>query len=64
MTEIESIFEYEKLLEDAKKYFMGREVNSKSIEEWFFDIGLSKYIHYPIVEKLMFKLRQDLWKFF
>jgi len=62
--EIEKIFKYEELLEDAKKHFKGKDVSSKAIFDWFFEIGLSKYVHYSITERLMFKLRQDLWDFF
>ena len=58
------MFTYEELLRDAKKYFAGKGVYSKAIFDWFHVIGLSKYVHYSIVEKLMFRLRQDLWNFF
>lgn len=62
--ELEEMFKYEELLEDGKKHFAGKEVDSKAIFDWFYEIGLSKYVCYAIVEKLMFRLRQDLWAFF
>ena len=58
------MFTYEELLRDAKKYFAGKGVYSSAIFGWFYEIGLSKYVHRSIVEKLMFRLRQDLWNFF
>ena len=60
--ELETVFDYDALLADAKKEFIGKEVNSKNIFDWFHTIGLFKYIRYPTLERLMFKLRHDLSK--
>jgi len=60
--EFDMIFEYDKILEDAKKHFEGKNINFMSVSHWLVDAGLGKYVKYRIVEKLAFRLREDLWK--
>jgi len=63
--ELESIFEYDKILEAAKKHFEGIKaggINFMAISHWLVDLGLGKYIKYYFLEKLAFRLREDLWK--
>jgi len=62
---IDVIFEYDKILEDAKKQFENidaNDINFMSVSHWLVDIGLAKYVKYRFVEKLVFRLREDLWK--
>jgi len=62
--ELDSIFEYDKILEAAKKHFETidvNEINFMSISHWLVDLGLGKYIKYRFLEKLAFRLRDDLW---
>lgn len=62
--EADMVFEYDKILEDAKKYFENidsRDINFLSVSRCIVEIGLGKYVKYHFVEKLAFRLRQDLW---
>jgi len=63
--EFDMIFEYDKILEAAKNHFetisIG-DINFMSVSHWLVDLGLGKYIKYRFVEKLAFRLREDLWK--
>jgi len=60
--EIELVFDYEKVLEEAKKRFTDKEVDSQRIFDWFNELRWTQFIHYKLLEKLMFKLRIDLWR--
>jgi len=63
--ELDSIFEYDEILEAAKKHFETidvNEINFMSISHWIVDLGLGKYIKYRFLEKLVFRLRDDLWQ--
>jgi len=60
-----SIFRYHRILEAAKEHFKTIDVNdidSTSILNWLLDLGLEKFIEYRLVETLMFRLRDDLWR--
>jgi len=59
---VNQVFDYQKLLEDAKKEFADKAVESETIFKWFREKGLTDYIYFKLREELMFRLRQDLWK--
>lgn len=62
--EADIIFEYDKILEDAKKHFENTDagnINFMSVSHCLVEIGLGKYVKYHFVEKLAFRLREDLW---
>ena len=63
--ELDSIFEYDKILEAAKKHFENvnpNDINFMSIAHCLADLGLGKYIKYHFLEKLTYRLREDLWR--
>lgn len=63
--ELDSIFEYEKILEAAKKHFEKtdpNDINFMAIAHWLGELGLGKYIKYRFLEKLTYRLREDLWR--
>ena len=63
--EFDMIFEYDKILEAAKEHFKtinANDINFMSVSHWLVDLGLGKYVKYRFVEKLAFRLREDLWK--
>jgi hypothetical protein len=62
--ELDEIFQYDELLEAAKKHFAGKKVDSTAVFDWFHEIGLLQYVRFSLVEKLMFRLRTDLWTFY
>jgi len=62
--EFDEVFKYDKILEAAKQHFEtinANDINFMSVSHWLVDLGLGKYIKYRFVEKLVFRLRQDLW---
>ena len=61
--EIETVFDYKEVLKAAKKRFTDKsQVSSNTIFDWFHEIGVSKFVRYELLDRLMLKLRMDLWE--